>query len=77
MRPLVNPFVWVMYILANRDIELFCDETVIRKFGENTKSIYARALVRLEEKKIGLSPMINSFSRNSTEERIISIMLVV
>jgi len=69
-----NPFVWVMYILANRDIELFCDETVIRKFGENTKPAYARALVRLEEKKIGLSPMISSFSKSSTEERIISIM---
>ncbi|XID90596.1 M56 family metallopeptidase [Paenibacillaceae bacterium WGS1546] len=69
-----NPFVWVMYILANRDIELFCDETVIRKLGENTKLTYARALVRLEEKKIGLSPMISSFSKNSTEERIISIM---
>lgn len=69
-----NPLVWVMYILANRDIELFCDETVIRKFGENTKPAYARALVRLEEKKSGLSPMISSFSKNSTEERIISIM---
>lgn len=69
-----NPLVWVMYILANRDIELFCDETVIRKFGENTKPAYARALVRLEEKKIGLSPMISSFSKSSTEERIISIM---
>ncbi|SFM43051.1 Signal transducer regulating beta-lactamase production, contains metallopeptidase domain [Paenibacillus sp. 1_12] len=69
-----NPFVWVMYILANRDIELFCDETVILKLGENTKPTYARALVRLEEKKIGLSPMISSFSKNSIEERIISIM---
>jgi len=69
-----NPFVWGMYILANRDIELFCDETVIRKFGENTKATYARALVRLEEKKIGLSPMISGFSKNSTEERILSIM---
>ncbi|GBG05582.1 putative peptidase M56 family protein [Paenibacillus agaridevorans] len=71
-----NPIVWVMYILANRDIELFCDETVIRKFGENMKPSYARALVRLEEKKIGLSPMISSFSKNSTEERIISIMKI-
>ena len=69
-----NPFVWVMYILANRDIELFCDETVIRKCGENAKPTYARALVRLEEKKIGLSPMISGFSKSSTEERIISIM---
>lgn len=69
-----NPLVWAMYVLANRDIELFCDETVIRKLGEITKSTYARALVRLEEKKIGLSLMISSFSKNSTEERIISIM---
>lgn len=69
-----NPLVWVMYILANRDIELFCDETVLRKCGETTRSAYARALVRLEEKKIGLSPMMTSFSKNSTEERIISIM---
>ncbi|MFJ2047765.1 M56 family metallopeptidase [Paenibacillus taichungensis] len=69
-----NPFVWVMYILANRDIELFCDETVILKLGGNTKPTYARALVSLEEKKIGLSPMISSFSKNSIEERIISIM---
>jgi len=69
-----NPFVWMMYILANRDIELYCDEKVLRKFGENMKPTYARALLRLEEKKIGLSPMISSFSKNSTEERIISIM---
>lgn len=69
-----NPLVWGMYMLANRDIELSCDETVIRKFGENTKSTYARALVHLEEKKLGLSPMISSFSKNSTEERIVAIM---
>ena len=35
-----NPFVWVMYILFNRDIELACDESVIRQFGEKSKSAY-------------------------------------
>jgi bla regulator protein BlaR1 len=69
-----NPFVWVMYILANRDIELSCDETVIWTFGESMKSSYAMALVRLEEKKSGLSSMVSNFSKNSIEERIISIM---
>ncbi|MEJ8548655.1 M56 family metallopeptidase [Brevibacillus borstelensis] len=69
-----NPFVWIMYILANRDIELSCDETVIWIFGESMKPAYAMALVRLEEKKSGLSPMISNFSKNSIEERIISIM---
>ncbi len=32
-----NPFVWVMYILLNRDIELACDETVIKHFGGKSK----------------------------------------
>jgi len=69
-----NPFVWIMYILANRDIELSCDESVIWTFGESMKPAYAMALVRLEEKKSGLSPMISNFSKNPTEERIIAIM---
>ncbi|MFM1652963.1 M56 family metallopeptidase [Brevibacillus sp. B_LB10_24] len=69
-----NPFVWVMYILANRDIELSCDEKVIWTFGESIKPVYAMALVRLEEKKSGLSPLTSNFSKNSIEERIISIM---
>ena len=44
-----SPAVWIMYVLANRDIELSCDEAVIRKFGERTKSAYAMALIRMEE----------------------------
>lgn len=46
-----NPFVWIMYALANRDIELSCDEAVVRSFGENMKSAYALTLIGLEEKE--------------------------
>ncbi|QJD82814.1 M56 family metallopeptidase [Cohnella herbarum] len=69
-----NPFVWLMYIMANRDIELSCDEKVIRTSGESMKSSYAMALVRLEEKKSGMFQMASHFSKISIEERIISIM---
>jgi beta-lactamase regulating signal transducer with metallopeptidase domain len=69
-----NPLVWVMYVLANRDLELSCDETVIRQLGENTKSAYARTLIRMEETRSGLTPLCNSFSKNAMEERIIAIM---
>ena len=71
-----NPFVWAMYILFNRDIELSCDESVVRHFGENTKSFYARTLITMEEKKSGLTPLYNSFSRNAIEERIGAIMKI-
>jgi len=35
-----NPFVWVMYILMNRDIEVSCDERVIKLKGETNKKSY-------------------------------------
>ena len=69
-----NPAVWIMYVLANRDIELSCDEAVIRQFGENTKTAYAMALIRIEETRNGLTPLCNNFSKNAIEERIIAIM---
>ena len=71
-----NPLVWVMYILFNRDLELSCDETVVRRFGMNIKSVYATALISMEEKKSGLTPLCNSFSKNAIEERIRAIMKI-
>ena len=69
-----NPMVWVMYILANRDIELSCDEGVIRHFGAGSKSAYALSLIHMEEMKSSLMPFGNNFSKNAAEERITAIM---
>lgn len=69
-----NPFVWVMYILFNRDIELACDESVIRQFGEKSKSAYSLMLINMEATKSGLLPFCNNFSKNAIEERITAIM---
>lgn len=71
-----NPLVWVMYILFSRDLELSCDETVVRRFGMDIKSVYATALISMEEKKSGLTPLCNSFSKNAIEERIRAIMKI-
>lgn len=69
-----NPLVWVMYVLFNRDIELYCDESVVHWFGENERSTYALMLIDMEAKKSGLMPFCNSFSKNAIEERITAIM---
>ncbi|MCS7460382.1 M56 family metallopeptidase [Paenibacillus doosanensis] len=71
-----NPFVWLMYVLANRDIELSCDEAVVRAFGRNVKSAYALTLIGLEEQKNRFTPLVNNFSKNAIEERIVSIMKI-
>jgi len=70
-----NPLVWLMYVLANRDIELSCDEIVVKKIksAENTKFDYALTLIALEEKKRLLAAG-SYFSKNIMKERIKSIM---
>src|SRR5699024_8410929 len=59
-----NPLVWVMYILANRDLELSCDEAVVKTFGENEKSSYANTLISLAESRNRWIPLYSNFSKN-------------
>lgn len=67
-----NPLAWLMLSLANRDIELACDEQVLGACG-NPRD-YAMALVSMEEARSFSEPMFSHFSKNQTEERIIAIM---
>lgn len=69
-----NPLVWVMYLLANRDIERSCDEAVIRALGEECKSAYAKTLIGMEARQSGLMPFCNGFSKSAIELRVKAIM---
>ena len=69
-----NPLVWVMYVLANRDIELSCDAWVIRMMGEKNRSSYALMLIKMEEKRSGMSALYSHFGKNAISERIEAIM---
>ncbi len=69
-----NPFVWVMYSLFNRDIELCCDEMVLAEMGEGGSKEYALMLISLEERRNKIMPFYSGFSRNEIQERIEVIM---
>ncbi|MDO4719578.1 MAG: M56 family metallopeptidase [Peptostreptococcaceae bacterium] len=69
-----NPLVWMMFFLFNRDIELSCDEEVIRRLGEGEKRAYAGSLIDMEVQKAAFIPICNNFSKNAVEERIVAIM---
>jgi hypothetical protein len=71
-----NPLAWVMLALLNRDLEITCDELVLQHFGGNAdeKKAYAYSLIEMAETRGRFSPINSYFSRNSAEERIISIM---
>lgn len=70
----MNPLVWVMYVLANRDIELSCDEAVLERYGEKACSRYASALLSAEERKCKMPVLYAGFGTNTTSERIVEIM---
>ena len=69
-----NPLVWVMYVLANRDIELSCDAWVIRMMGAKNRSSYALMLIKMEERRNGMSALCSHFGKNAITERIEAIM---
>ena len=66
-----NPLVWLMVMLANRDLELCCDEAVLRRLGDGTG--YALTLVALAEQS-SASPLVSHFSHHRLRERIVAIM---
>ena len=70
----LNPFVWMMYLLFNRDMELACDEGVVRHSGAQSRRAYADTLIRMEEKRSMALPFCNNFSQNAVRERIRAIM---
>lgn len=69
-----NPLVWVMLVLANRDIELDCDAHVIRYLGGDMRAAYANTLIDMEEQKGRWMSWGNSFCKNAMEERVVAIM---
>ncbi len=69
-----NPLAWVMYVLANRDLELSCDEWVMDTLGGREKASYALTLINMEETRSRCFSPYNHFSKLAIEERIEAIM---
>lgn len=68
-----NPLVWLMYSLFNRDIELLCDETAVRKCMAD-KQDYALALLSMAERRtVGFRTALG-FGKNAVKERILAVM---
>ena len=69
-----NPLVWVLYVLANRDMELSCDMRVMDTLGGGERASYALTLLDLEETRNQYFSPYSHFSKLAIEERIEAIM---
>lgn len=69
-----NPMAWVMFVLAERDIELACDETALRR-GKAAPEAYAMSLISVEESRcIPRFPLAGGFAGGKLEERVRGVM---
>ena len=68
-----HPLVWVAYYLMSRDMELSCDEQVLKELGVEERKAYSTLLLSFAcEKRIPL-PSPVSFGENDIKSRIKSI----
>ncbi len=69
-----NPLLWVGYILLCRDIEVACDERVIRGLDDDCRRRYATALLEcgVERRSIAACPL--AFGEVSIKQRIKSVL---
>lgn len=69
-----NPFVWLAYILLCRDIELACDEKVIKELGIEGRADYSAVLLSCSTKHHAISACPLAFGEVGVKERVKSIM---
>ena len=69
-----NPLMWFAYILLCRDIELACDEMVIKELGCDQRADYTQALLScsINRKSIAACPL--AFGEVGVKERVKSVM---
>jgi len=69
-----NPLVWLAYILLCRDIELACDERVIRQMGEGSKKPYSEALINCSVPRRMIAACPVAFGETGVKGRIKSVL---
>ena len=69
-----NPFMWLAYVLLCRDIELACDEKVIKELGNEQRGDYTQALVACSVNRRMIAACPLAFGEVSVKERVKSVM---
>ena len=69
-----NPLLWLSYILLCRDIELACDEKVIREMGSKQRADYTQALVSCSVSRRSIAACPLAFGEVGVKTRVKSVM---
>lgn len=69
-----NPLVWLAYYLMGLDMELSCDEKVVKDLGNSIKKDYSKSLLSFSTGRKILTASPLAFGENNTKTRIKNIL---
>ncbi len=69
-----NPLVWIAFLASEQDMELSCDETVMRQIKEDIRAKYCMSLLALSAGKGGFRGTPTAFGEGNTKSRVKHIM---
>lgn len=69
-----NPLMWLAYVLLCRDIELACDEKVIKELGNEQRADYTQALVACSVNRCMIAACPLAFGEVGVKERVKAVM---
>ena len=67
-----NPLVWAAFILAGRDMEMSCDEAVVKQLGIRIRADYCASLLRLATCNELISALPPAFGEGDTKGRVMN-----
>ncbi|MBD5146925.1 MAG: peptidoglycan DD-metalloendopeptidase family protein [Ruminococcus sp.] len=68
-----NPLIWAAFALMTRDMEMSCDEAVLKECGESGRILYAEALLRVSVKGFGGAAVVG-FGETGIKERVKNVL---
>ena len=69
-----NPLMWIAYVLLCRDIELACDEKVIKAMDNENRADYTRALLNCSVNRRSVATCPLAFGEVGVKERVKNVM---
>ncbi len=70
-----NPLIWLSFFMMNKDMEMSCDESVLKSFGDGIKGNYSNSLLNLAtDKRYLLAGGLLAFGESNAKARIKNVL---
>lgn len=69
-----NPLAWIAFFESGKDMEMSCDEAVVKKLGNKVKKEYSTSLLTLATSRNTLGGMPLAFGEGNTKSRIKNVL---